>query len=646
MNGKFLILSAGLIMIFLQANPQTVQNSLEQKLHTAQDSTKVNILISLCQKYAKSDIKKGMAYGREALKEAKDLHYTSGIIRSLSTLAENYSQISDERNALNLRLQLLEVYKKENDLEGQAKALLTIGNIYDRAGAYPQALQYYFKSLRVNERLKDQERRAIILWNIGSVYEEQQNDSASLNYYLQSLSLLEKQKAKNYSNLTMISTSIGFFYKHQDTAFDHALVYFQKALEYAQKIPSKYNTHAIAMALTNIGTLYETEHDHTKALAYNQKSFEVARQTNDKILLGLGYENRARIYRNMGFYGKSNRNYREAMKIFDKLGMKDRLCIVQNALSENHIRIKELDTAAFYALKALKTAKENDLPGFAEKSLENLVEISAQAGLYEKALHYQQQYQGIRDTLLNHEKNSEIAKLQILYETEQKQRQIDMLRIRTEKERILRYVLLGCFAFLIIIGLLIYRQQRLKNRKDKMIYASQQQLMEARLTNTKLHEEQLQNEVKLKNKELTSFALNFIQKNQLLETLKTKIMDMRKEANGVMSQKLNNLQHIIRHSFNLDEDWNEFRLYFEQVHDQFFKELNTHYPDLSGKELRLCALLKLNLSTKEMATILGISPASVKMARYRLRKKLNLDSENDLTAFMIRLEKNISEKNE
>jgi DNA-binding CsgD family transcriptional regulator len=214
----------------------------------------------------------------------------------------------------------------------------------------------------------------------------------------------------------------------------------------------------------------------------------------------------------------------------------------------------------------------------------------------------------------------------------------------TEKERILLYVLLGCFAFLIIIGLLIYRQQRLKNRKDKMIYASQQQLMEARLTNTKLHEEQLQNEVKLKNKELTSFALNFIQKNQLLETLKTKIMDMRKEANGVMSQKLNNLQHIIRHSFNLDEDWNEFRLYFEQVHDQFFKELNTHYPDLSGKELRLCALLKLNLSTKEMATILGISPASVKMARYRLRKKLNLDSENDLTAFMIRLEKNISEK--
>lgn len=93
--------------------------------------------------------------------------------------------------------------------------------------------------------------------------------------------------------------------------------------------------------------------------------------------------------------------------------------------------------------------------------------------------------------------------------------------------------------------------------------------------------------------------------------------------------------NLIDYSFNLDKDWEEFKLYFEDVHKDFFGQLKEQYPSLSPNELRLCALLKLNLSVKEMASLMGISPESVKMARHRLRKKLGLTSDQNLVEFML-----------
>jgi DNA-binding CsgD family transcriptional regulator len=86
---------------------------------------------------------------------------------------------------------------------------------------------------------------------------------------------------------------------------------------------------------------------------------------------------------------------------------------------------------------------------------------------------------------------------------------------------------------------------------------------------------------------------------------------------------------------SIDKDWEDFRLQFEQVHQGFFKQLKDQCPELSTSELKLCALIKLNLSMKETPTILGISPESVKTARYRLRKKLQLSHEENLIDFIL-----------
>jgi DNA-binding CsgD family transcriptional regulator len=96
---------------------------------------------------------------------------------------------------------------------------------------------------------------------------------------------------------------------------------------------------------------------------------------------------------------------------------------------------------------------------------------------------------------------------------------------------------------------------------------------------------------------------------------------------------------MVDYSFSLDKDWEEFRLYFEEVHTGFFDTLKKRYPDLTPNELRLAALAKLNLSIKETATIMGITPDSVKTARYRLRKKLDMETEENLTEYLMEIEK-------
>ena len=633
-----------MLSFVLHAQQNAVTDSLLQKLSSARDMQKVKVLLALSGQYAFTDISKSISYDSTALLEAKTLDYKKGIATALGKLADSYSHSGNEEKALDLMYRLVDLEQKLGHQSGKALALLDIGGIYNRLGAYPQALEYYFKSLRLYKKLGNIKKMAITLSDIGHVYYEQ-NDSAALHYYLQARHLLKGQRTTDYSNLAMTYTDIGFYYKDSGQS-DSALAYFQNALENSKKIPSEYNMHAITMALSNIGSVYETKNDFAQALVYNEKALHIAQETNNKTLLGLNFQNKARIFKNLSSFNESNAYYIKGAKIFNELGMKDRLAASQNALSENYYVTNNFDSAIYYASKALETANEGNLPELAKDALQNLIKINKDNGNYAKALKFQEEYQSVRDTLLTREKLKQLARLRILYETEQQQQQIQLLQVQTEKEKILRYMLIAGIALFMIIGILLYRQQRLRIKKNKQIFESHKALTAEQLKNVQLHEAQLENELSFKKKQLTTYALNFLQKNQIMEELKKKITEIRKETHGEISGNLNKLQHAIGYSFNLDKDWDEFRKYFEQVHDEFFKDLTKRFPYLSNKELRLCALLKLNLSSKEIATITGISPSSVKMSRYRLRKKLGLDSEESLVAFFINLEKAIPQQEE
>ncbi|HLT86138.1 MAG TPA: hypothetical protein VKZ57_01035, partial [Sphingobacterium sp.] len=146
--------------------------------------------------------------------------------------------------------------------------------------------------------------------------------------------------------------------------------------------------------------------------------------------------------------------------------------------------------------------------------------------------------------------------------------------------------------------------------------------------------ENLRNELELKSKELTSHTLHLIQKNQLLEELKEKLGEIVNNDKRDQRKELKQLLNLLQLNHNQDKNWEDFRVVFERVHEHFFEGLMAHCSKLSSADLRLAALLKMNLRSADIATMLGISQDSLRIARYRLRKKLDLPEGESLSTFI------------
>jgi DNA-binding CsgD family transcriptional regulator len=142
-------------------------------------------------------------------------------------------------------------------------------------------------------------------------------------------------------------------------------------------------------------------------------------------------------------------------------------------------------------------------------------------------------------------------------------------------------------------------------------------------------------ELKGKTKELANTAMEMTKKDELLENIKDELGLFKKEI--IDKSKFEKLLTTINKNINTSKDWEVFESNFNEIHDSFFKSLVKKHSHLTPKDLKLCAYLKMNLSTKEIAPLMGISARGVEIHRYRLRKKLNLDSEQNLNEYLMNL---------
>ena len=152
----------------------------------------------------------------------------------------------------------------------------------------------------------------------------------------------------------------------------------------------------------------------------------------------------------------------------------------------------------------------------------------------------------------------------------------------------------------------------------------------------KLKLEKLQSEIDFKNKELASSTMHLLQKNSTLNKVREDIEKIQKRLQNEEAKKeVRKVLSVLKDDERLEEDWENFSYHFDQVHSNFIKRLKQEYPNLTPKDQKLCAYLRMNLSTKEIAPLLNISVRGVEISRYRLRKKLELKKEENLSSFMM-----------
>ncbi|RZL41746.1 MAG: transcriptional regulator, partial [Pedobacter sp.] len=155
---------------------------------------------------------------------------------------------------------------------------------------------------------------------------------------------------------------------------------------------------------------------------------------------------------------------------------------------------------------------------------------------------------------------------------------------------------------------------------------------------SKLQTEKLQAELASKNRELANSAMTLVYKNELLQKLSEEILKL-KDENGkkLADEQVRRIQKVINDGMNDERDWHLFENSFNEAHESFFKKLKIGHPDLVPNDLKLCAYLRMNMSSKEMSSLLNITLRGVEIRRYRLRKKLNVPHDKNLTEFLMEL---------
>lgn len=200
-------------------------------------------------------------------------------------------------------------------------------------------------------------------------------------------------------------------------------------------------------------------------------------------------------------------------------------------------------------------------------------------------------------------------------------------------EMLLFYV----FCFLILISI-IHSAHRIyyKKQKRKLLDQSNKELKLKELATQKeiiqLKNEQLEQDVVNKSRELANSTMNLINKNEFLNAIKSEL-----QMSKPLDAKTKKVIKIIDKNLNNNDDWKMFEEAFNNADKDFLKKIKTKYPSLTPNDLRLCAYLRLNLSSKEIAPLFNISAKSVEVKRYRLRKKMDLDKEISLTDYILEM---------
>lgn len=212
-------------------------------------------------------------------------------------------------------------------------------------------------------------------------------------------------------------------------------------------------------------------------------------------------------------------------------------------------------------------------------------------------------------------------------------------------------VAIGLYVVLFALGITWgYKRQQKKFKKQQALFETEQKrlLYINELERTKsetalmtLRNQNLESEIQYKNSELASSAMHLVKKGELITKIKAELNQLAKRVDNTQAQtELKKMIKTLSEDEQIDQEWDHFAKHFDKVHSDFVVELKNKHPEISPGELKLCAYLRMNLSSKEIAQLLNISVRGVEISRYRLRKKLNLAAGENLFDYLIQLQKN------
>ncbi|MBN1327233.1 MAG: PAS domain S-box protein [Candidatus Cloacimonetes bacterium] len=367
----------------------------------------------------------------DLLKGKKDLQYTGEIFKKLASIAE---QTGDLKKAQIYYFAALDFFENIDNKYEIAECYNLIGINFELLNDYGQALEYYLESLKLFEEISDQIGISTSLNNIGNIYNNLEDYDRALDYYIRSMEI-DKELGLN---------------------------------------------KGVSLSYNNIGNIYSTRKEYDRALEYYHKALKIGFENNDPNTIATSYNNIAIVYFELGDYDLTESNYLQALAISEQENDWWAISNTSNNLAELYYHLGDYKKSFDYVNRGLQVAREIYANDLLLESFKILSDLNYIEGSYRDALQYFRRYEALKDSLISTSIN-QILSLQTRYETQKKEKEIQILKTEREHHNFVRNFLIIAISFVLLIIVLLYYLYQEKRKENEIRKITEKKLFESEL---------------------------------------------------------------------------------------------------------------------------------------------------------------------
>ncbi|MEO0473497.1 MAG: tetratricopeptide repeat protein [Bacteroidota bacterium] len=538
-------------------------------------------------------------------------------------------------SSLHLLKEALDIAHEADLPMKEADAGLLLAYFYHNRAEYALALEYIEGVLSITLQHQLLRKHCGALQAMADIQRKLGNEQKALELYLRSMDIARDNDFPTIIGNGYLNIAPIYF---TDAQFDAGLDASRRALTFYREAGDSIR---IGIILHNLGTVYQDLDSLETALRYYEEASVIFHRKNAQKHRSVNLLLIGTIHSMQKAYSKALSAIRKALQIAEEGKFQAEVCSIHIQIADLFFVMGQYDSCRIHADIALSQAIRKKHASRERKSRLLLFRLFSQHG--EKVLadlHYDR-WKHLQDSLYEVKRTEDLTAARIRFETEEKDVKIALLQAESHAQTRFRNLLIFAAGLLFLLLLLLLNRLQLarkllQHEKTRLrLEGDIQEKEKARIdAEQELAHHQLTRELDQKNRELTSTAMNLMHKNEALSDVLDKLACLQKHLPTEYAQQVRNIANLIPNGLRMDKDWEYLKLHFEEVHPDFFQKLRQKFPGLTESELKHCAYIRLNLSNKAVARLVHISDRSVQMARYRIKKKLNLLREDSLSAFI------------
>lgn len=504
--------------------------------------------------------------------------------------------------------------ESKNSLGIQALSFSLLADHYARIRQYNSlSTTLHQKAILIAKKSKNDLRLALCYYKFGRYNYSFKKYLLAFENLLKANHLFTKNNENRQSEIGEFYFFMGSIYA-EISSYKEALYFFKMAAIYP--ISNKwFNINA----LNNIGLIYHKQKNIKEAENYFKQTIATAQKYNYPEWVGIATGN-------LGILYFSNNNKEQAIPLL-KIGLQtahpfkegENSIEYLSYLMKWHLQEKQMDSALYYYKQLDTTTRYKSKYQALAVYYDALATFAEAKGNFTNANNFWKKYQMAQDSVETIYDAKLLSDIALRLETDNHIANINLIEQKANNKILQRNSIIVFVIIICILLFLFYLKTRKKAAVEKELLLQKASVVAAK---EKLKTQELANA----QKQLQDFTLKIQEKNQLLEALQVEYEKLNIVSDKVNDERTQTLNYLVQKTILTNNDWEDFKKTFSTIYPYFLNNLKQQYPDFTQAETRLLVLQKLQLSTSEMALLLGISTDSVKKTKQRLRKKIT--SEN------------------